>query len=401
MRDIERWRITPQYLMDISDPVADVYRHIEDEILINIAKQFKGGTQERSASFDWQVRKLAMLGKLTKENAAIIAKYAGDGDGLTRVAIEQVLLRTLRGIEPELADAAKAGFLRDAPQTVDESVRRQVDMYAQQALDRQNMVNTAMLNSSLDHYRMIVSNTARYERQLAEAQESLNRRAGEVITGTSTYQQAVRKALKDMLRSGLTGFTDRAGRNWTPEAYVSMDIRTTAHNASVEAVFSRCDDYDLSLIEVSSHAGARPRCEPFQGRIYDRNNGSGYVEDLDGRRVRYDPWSSTSYGEAAGLFGINCGHQGYPFIPGFSKQTFKPVAQAENDRVYQESQKQRYLERSIRAAKREAAVMKAAGDEHAEKEAAQRVKARQAAMREFISETGRTRRRDREQVVGF
>ena len=92
MRDIERWRITPQYLMDISDPVADVYRHIEDEILINIAKQFKGGTQERSASFDWQVRKLAMLGKLTKENAAIIAKYAGDGDGLTRVAIEQVLL---------------------------------------------------------------------------------------------------------------------------------------------------------------------------------------------------------------------------------------------------------------------------------------------------------------------
>lgn len=401
MRDIERWRITPQYLMDIADPVSDVFRHIEDEILINIAKQFKGGTQERSASFDWQVRKLSMLGKLTRENASIIAKYAADEDGLTRIAIEQVLLRTVNGIEPELADASKAGFVHNATQTVDESIKRQVDAYARQALERQNMVNTAMLNSSLDHYRTIVSNTARYERRLAAAQETLNRRTGEVITGVSTRQQAVRKAIKDMLRVGLTGFTDRAGRRWTPEAYVSMDIRTTAHNASVESVFSRCDDYGLSLIEVSSHAGARPRCEPFQGRIYDRNNGSGYVEDLDGRRVRYEPWSSTSYGEAAGLLGINCNHQIYPFIPGMSKQTFKPIAKAENDKVYEESQKQRYLERSIRAAKRESAVMKAAGDDEAAKEAAQRVKDRQAAMRAFIEETGRTRRRDREQVVGF
>lgn len=401
MRDIERWKITPEYLMDISDPVAAVYRHIEDEIMINIAKQFKGGTEERSASFDWQVRKLALLGKLTRENAAIIAKYAGDESGLTRIAIEQVIMRTLKGIDPELAEAAKDGFLRNASQAMDESVKRQVDMYAQQALEKQNMVNTAMLNSSLDHYRMFVSNTARYERQLAAAQETLNKRTGEVVTGVSTYRQAIRKSIKDMLRSGLTGFTDRAGRNWTPEAYVSMDIRTTVHNASIEASFSRCDDYGLSLIEVSSHAGARPRCAPYQGRIYDRNNGSGYVEDLDGNKIRYDPWSSTSYGEAAGLLGINCGHQVYPFIPGMSKQTFKPIPKAENDKVYEESQKQRYLERSIRAAKREAAVMKAAGDDAAAKEATQRVKDRQAAMRAFIEETGRTRRRDREQVVGY
>lgn len=401
MRDIERWRITPQFLMDVSDPVADVYRHIEDEILLNIAKYFKGGTPEQSASFTWQTRKLSMLGKLKRENAAIIAKYLGDENGLTRVAIEQVLLRTLKNIEPELAEAARAGFLRDASQSTDESIKRQVEAYAQQTLERQNMVNTSMLNSSLDQYRLFVSNTARYERQLAAAQESLNKRTGEVITGVSTYREAVRKSIKDMLKNGLTGFTDRAGRNWTPEAYVAMDIRTTVHNASVEASFSRCDDYGLSLIEVSSHAGARPRCAPYQGRIYDRNNGSGYVEDLDGKKISYSPWSSTSYGEAAGLLGINCGHQVYPFIPGMSKQTFKPVAKAENDKAYEESQKQRYLERSIRAAKREAAVMKAAGDDEAAKEATQRVKARQAAMREFIEETGRTRRRDREQVVGY
>ena len=394
--------VTPEYTQELADPVADVFRRIEDEILVNIARHFKGGTPEQSASLAWQAQKLAQIGRLTRENLAIISKYLGEESGMTALALERVLLRAVRAVEPDLAAAAERGLLTGQPQPMDDAVKRQLGTYQRQAINRLNMVNTSMLNSSLDQYRSMVSNTLAYERRLEEAQRILNARTGEVLTGVSSRQQAVRKAVQDLARNGLTGFMDRAGREWSPEAYVNMEIRTTAHNVATQAVFDRCDEYGLSLVEVSSHAGARPRCEPFQGRVYDRNNNSGTVKDLNGNTVHYSPWSSTSYGEPAGLLGINCGHFVYPFIPEWSVKTYEPTQdKAENDRLYQQSQQQRQLERNIRAAKRESACLLAAGDEAGAKDARVKVQQKQAALREFLSETGRTRRRDREQVYGY
>ena len=71
-----------------------------------------------------------------------------------------------------------------------------------------------------------------------------------------------------------------------------------------------------------------------------------------------------------------------------------------NDKEYQESQQQRALERSIREAKRKQAAFKAAGLDDAAADMAQAIKDRQAAMREFIGKTGRTRRYDRESIKG-
>jgi hypothetical protein len=66
----------------------------------------------------------------------------------------------------------------------------------------------------------------------------------------------------------------------------------------------------------------------------------------------------------------------------------------ENDKQYAESQQQRALERKIRAAKRAVEM----GDDSPEAKA--RVRAAQEQMRQFIKETGRTRRPDRESLYG-
>lgn len=122
---------------------------------------------------------------------------------------------------------------------------------------------------------------------------------------------------------------------------------------------------------------------------------------MHGNRVHYDPWNTTSYGEPAGLLGINCGHSIYPFTPGYSVQRFKPTEdKEENDRLYDQRQQQRQIERSIRLYKRMAGMLDAAGDEEGAKAARQKVQNAQAQMRDFINETGLTRRRDREQVYG-
>ena len=79
-----------------------------------------------------------------------------------------------------------------------------------------------------------------------------------------------------------------------------------------------------------------------------------------------------------------------------SKVRGEPEPESVNERQYEESQKQRYLERRIRRAKLDVAIAKATQDDEAVKDANRTLRARQADMREFIRGTGRTRRYDRE-----
>ena len=95
---------------------------------------------------------------------------------------------------------------------------------------------------------------------------------------------------------------------------------------------------------------------------------------------------------------INCGHFPIVVIPGVSiphgADFIRPPEQ--NDKAYAESQEQRRIERSIRAAKRDVEML---GD-LATKEDRQKIKDLQAQMREFTERTGRGRRYDREQIGG-
>lgn len=394
--------ISPQFLVSTAEPLEDVVRRLEDQMLMNVARLFRASPDDwQSPSLQWQARKMAQLGVLRADNIQAIARIAGDENAMVELALERTLRKALKAIDPALADALHKGYLQGNPSGMDDAVNRQLTTYARQAADKLNMVNTVMLNSSLEQYSRIISNTLAYERALGRAQQTLNARTAEVVTGVSTRQQALRRAVTDMARDGLTGFIDAGGHHWSPEAYVSMDIRTTVHNVATQATMDRCREYGNNIIEVSSHAGARPLCEPYQGRLFDLDDGSGTVEDGAGNRIPYAPWSSTSYGEPGGLLGINCGHFIFPFVPGYSVKTYSPTADKErNEEEYQQSQQQRKLERMIRTAKREEGLLRAAGDAEAADKAHQRVLTSQAAMRTFIEDTGRTRRRDREQVYG-
>jgi hypothetical protein len=61
--------------------------------------------------------------------------------------------------------------------------------------------------------------------------------------GVETRRQAISEVLTSMADNGIAGLVDSAGREWTPEAYVSMNIRSTIHRAAAESVFERMADY--------------------------------------------------------------------------------------------------------------------------------------------------------------
>lgn len=96
--------------------------------------------------------------------------------------------------------------------------------------------------------------------------------------------------------------------------------------------------------------------------------------------------------------GINCGHYLFPFMPGVSTITSEVQPQGENDRDYALSQKQRELERAVRKAKRNKSMAEKENDAEGAEIADKKIKRGQKNLREFIKESGRTRRYDREQV---
>ncbi len=176
---------------------------------------------------------------------------------------------------------------------------------------------------------------------------------------------------------------DAAGRNWSPEAYVSMDIRTTVSNTAHAAVDARCDAYGVDLIVIDSHTGARPKCALDQGKVYSRSNQSGIAHDGDGNEVPFYPLSSTSYGQPDGILGINCRHHKYPFIDGVNYQRYFPIDQEENAARYKEIQEQRRLERRIRETRREIDMLTAAGDKEGAAEAKIQLTERNKEYREY------------------
>ena len=396
-------RLTPEEIINLSDPIVQVYNDVVDSLLINIAKHFNTG--KGLSTQEWEIKKLSELGQLNKESVEIIANLTGQSPEMVKIALENVVTSATRDVEPELKKAVKKGAIKAAATDnviASESIKQALTSYDLQAVDKLNLVNTTMLESTQDLFRKIVTNTANIERQMQAAQQILNTATGKIITGAESRTQALRQALADVHKEGITGFYDRAGRKWSPEAYISMDMRTTMHNTAIEAIKLRQEDYGTSIFRVSSHSGARPLCYPYQGRYFSWNNESGTFTDGNGKRHKYYPISSTSYGKPAGLFGINCGHRPITVIPGVSIPSDMPEEnKEENDRIYQESQEQRRLEREVRYAKQKAAMMNAAGDTEGFEAEALKIKNAQAKYNAFCKQTGRTKRLDRTQVYDY
>lgn len=391
--------MNPAFLDEMSWAMSEVYAAVTDRILVNLARHFpyiKPG-QKLPGSFEYQARMLAQMGQVNKETVDIIAGSLAGADEALKGVLTAAITEALKDEEPKLRKAAEKGMLQGAgfiPPEVAPNQMQAFRYYYRQSADRLNLVNTVMLESTQAAYTATVADIAA---KTAATQTILNTAAGEVVTGVSTWNQAVKTSVNKMVQNGLTGFVDHGGHHWSPEAYVAMDVRTTTFNTAREAVWERNEDYGNDLYQVSSHNGARPLCYPWQGQVISRTDWAREVTDLDGNPVPVIAQSETSYGEAAGLFGVNCRHYPMAFIPGFSTLKGEPQSPEENEKTYAESQEQRRLERRLREEKRDLDVMKAQGAPEEEiKAQRERVKAASQKVDDFCEETGRTRRRNRE-----
>ena len=390
--------MNPRMIEEMSWRMAEVYEAVVNRILINMARHFQyiNAGEIPSGTWLYQTKKLAEMGQVTRETERIILDMLGDADGVLRALLEESILNGLKDAEPALRKAAEAGLLNGGavPPVLDPSQMQAFQAFYKQSADKLNLVNTVMLESTTLAYQATVADIVN---RVNATQGILNKATGEVVTGVSSWNDAIKRGVQDMVKNGITGFVDHGGHKWSPEAYVAMDVRTTMANTARAAVWERCEAYGDDLYQVSWHNAARPLCFPWQAKVISRTDTVRDVEDDEGNTVHVYAQSETTYGEPAGLFGINCGHYPIPFVPGFSRIRQPQQDAKENEEAYQQSQQQRYLERRLREEKRDLEVMKAQGASEEElKWQRQRIKEASGDIDEFCAKTGRTRRRDRE-----
>lgn len=375
---------------------------MEDDILREIAAQLAKDGKVSDTS-KWRIRQLARSGRFDKRAAAIIDGYSGVQNGQ---ALDMVLAaaQTEIGYLDNAVQAANAAglseYFSDIP--AETSALNAAKAFQRQAASDLNLVNTVMKYKAGSAFVNAVNSVYRESKKSRQdVLDVMGKSSAKVVMGHMSLQEATRKTIRELARKGIPAFVDKAGREWSPEAYVMMDMRSTLANTARAAQDMRCDQYGIQLIEVSSHMGARPLCAPYQGRIFSRDGSKGITMDGAGGKIYYTPLSETSYGQPAGLFGINCGHVQYPFVPGVNFQRYFPYPKEENDRRYQQFQRQRAMERDIRATKRECMMLQELDDKEGLQKASQRLRAQKQKYSAYCKDTGLGTHYDRTQVYGY
>ena len=396
----------PAFLDNMSWEMAEVYGAITDQILINLARHFpfyQYVEELPTSAFTYQAKMLAQMGQVNKETIRIIRNGLEDADLALQGVLEQAIIDAVKTAEPELLEGVKSGvFQMPTTPIIAPNQMRAFKLYYEQAAQKLNLVNTVMLESTQSAYQQMVSDVVsqiELSEKINRTQIAIDTATGEIVTGVSSWNQAIKHATDSLKNGGITGFIDHAGRQWSAEGYVAMDMRTTVFNTGRAATWETNQNFGNDLYVVSYHNGARPLCYPWQNKVISSMDSSRKVTDLDGNEIQVIPQSATSYGQPAGLFGINCKHYPTPFIPGVSVIEGHPQDPEANAKTYEESQKQRALERKLREEKRDLQMLKEQGASD-EDIAKQRAKCRQTSeeIDEFCKSTGRARHRDREAV---
>lgn len=180
-----------------------------------------------------------------------------------------------------------------------------------------------------------------------------------VSSGAISYTEAYTDAINEVCKEGVI-VQYPSGHKDTIETATLRCIRTSISQSCAEITLERMRENGLDLVLTSSHLGARPTHELWQGRVFRVDWGtlgmymykSGETEPrTDGKYP--DFVSSTRYGYVDGLCGANCRHSFMPYVEGLSENPFENYDNEENRKQYDLSQRQRMLERRIRKTKRE------------------------------------------------
>ncbi|KFG08110.1 phage minor capsid protein [Streptomyces scabiei] len=381
--------VSPAMAEDLATEVARLYEDAEAALLERIAKALEADL----GSPRWAELKLAAIGNLRTAVETVTDALQTDTDGAVRRALVEAYNRGRQAAVAELGalDIGRELVAREAVPNAPA-----VDRLAASMAQDTRPVYARITRAVVDGYRRVVA-----------------RASGNVLLGTMTRRDAAQRALNEFAARGVTAFTDRAGRNWEMASYAEMAVRSVTARAAVDGHVDALAEIGVGLVIVSDAPLECPLCRQWEGEVLSLSGPSGphtvRAEHLDPpqqpRRgllrlrgpaptVAVHVAGSLLEARAAGLFHPNCRHSLSAYLPGV---TTRPPHHATPGTTYEDTQRQREIERHIRRWKRTQA---AAMDEPTRRRAGVYVRKWQAAQREHVAAHEYLRRKPQREQIG-
>lgn len=363
--------------VDLALKLVEVYADLETSVAKAIALQLRTDLDEDQVAGE----KLGAINDLRNALQRLIAHTARNANG---VAAQQLLLAFERGGHAALEEIARAGVLDEAQLAAVRAAlpgAEAINVLVRTLVTTLQGTHLRVLRWGLDSYREVIAAVLPH-----------------ALAGVTTRRGIAQAAYGRLLAKGITGFQDKAGRNWALSSYVEMATRTGMAQAAVQGHLDRLAAAGIDLVQVSDAPQECVRCRPWEGKILSRTGEqSGVVHARhatdDDLTVSFVVSGSVLEAIAAGLMHPNCRHSFSAFLPGVSKRRSN-TEDPEGDKA---RQRQRAIERDIRRAKTEAA---GALTPQAKMAAERSVRDHQAAMRDHIERNPGLRRLPYREQIG-
>lgn len=371
--------VSPAMAEDLATEVRRLYDDAQTALLERLAAALEADIDSPL----WAQLKAASIGDLRQAVEVIADALQQDADGAVRAALVTAYNRGRQAAVAELG-ALDIGRELQARRILPGAPA--VDRLAASMAEDTRPLYTRITRAVVDVYRRITG-----------------RASGNVLLGGLTRRQASQRALDQFADRGVTGFVDSSGRSWDMASYAEMAVRSVTARAAIEGHVDALGEIGVGLVIVSDAPLECPLCRPWEGEVLSlagpdgphtvRTEHSLQPPGSFAPTVAVHVAGSLTEARAAGLFHPNCRHSLGAYLPGV---TTRPPHHATPGTAYEDTQRQREIERHIRRWKRRQA---AAMDEATRRKASAKVREWQKAAREHVAAHDDLRRKPaREQI---
>ena len=336
--------LKPEYFNDKADRMIELYRQLEDYIFKDIAYRLLK-SQSVSGTADRLIWKLEQMGESRAEIMNKLSKLTG---------------LSKRELKELLQDAVITSWNDDL------STFNQMGINIVNPLENQAVMS--VMNAEYQKCQGELDNLTRTT--MNQAQVDLTRMLDEaemrVANGVQSYSSAVCEILDNYAKKGMV-VEYPTGTHRSLEAAVRCCVVTSMNQTSAQITNQYILEGGIEYVLVSAHLGARIQQpgqpylaghENWQGKVYRiRGSEPGYPNLLEMTGYDIGENGAGKVVNPLGLHGYNCRHSHQPWDkalknPYVDEKGKSTIDTEESRKLYQNQQKQRAMERSIRATKR-------------------------------------------------
>lgn len=338
--------LPPEYFDHKEDRLLELYRQLENFILKDITRRLLSAG-EMTATADRLIWKLKQMGESQTKIEIKLRKMTGLAKKELRALLQDAVIASWKDDNTILKRLL--GYLPRNPLKNPAVIRIMDAEYKKSLGELENLTRTTMKQSQIDLINM------------------LNEADLRVAAGVQSYSAAVCDILDRYSGRGI--YVDYpSGARRTLEAAVRCCVVTSMNQTAAQVTNQYIVEAGAEYVLVSAHLGARvaQKGQPalashadWQGKVYKiRGTTPEYPNLLE--QTGYDVDPNTGQGTVKnplGLHGYNCRHSHKPWDPRLrnpyvdEKGNLK-IGSEENKKRYELQQKQRAMERSLRAWKR-------------------------------------------------